>query len=56
MPVEIKELIVRFNVTDNAQNAKSSPVLNQIPLPTYKKIIRECSEQVLRSLERKKER
>lgn len=56
MPVEIKELLVRFNVTENNQNAKSAPNLNQISLPTFKKIIRECSEQVLKTLERKKER
>ena len=46
MPVEIKELVVRFNVTENNQDIKNAPSINQIPMPTYNKIVRECTEQV----------
>lgn len=56
MPVEIKELIVRFNVTENSSGIKNNSERNQITMPTYKNIVRECTEQVLKSLERKTER
>jgi len=56
MPVEIKELIVRFNVTENSQRANKVSDNNQINVPTYKKIVRDVTEQVLRTIERKSER
>jgi hypothetical protein len=56
MPVEIKELLVRFNVTENSQGAKPDSQNFQLNSQTYKKVVRDVSEQVLRIIERKNER
>ena len=55
MSIEIKELVVKFNVTKKSEQAKTnnSIALNQ---SHYKKLVKDCTEQVLRELEYKIER
>ncbi len=60
MPVEIKELIVRATIISSSENncesKKEGNSDNIAALGTEKAIIRACVEEVLKILERKKER
>ncbi len=55
MGIEIKELKVKFNVSGKEENRKeeNNAALNSA---NYKKIVKECTENVLRELERRVER
>ena len=55
MAIEIKEIKMRFNVVENQdkKNRSSSKSINTID---YKNIIKECTDNVLRELERRTER
>jgi len=55
MGIEIKELVVKFNVTSKNEQSKTN---NGIALTqsSYKKLVKECTEKVLRELEFKIER
>jgi|GEM_PF-2494958 len=55
MGIEIKELVVKFNVTEK----KGQPANNKeivLSQANYKKLIKDCTEKVLRELEFKIER
>jgi len=54
MPVEIKELIIRASVVNNTGN--SSDTSSEHLAEAKEEIIAACTEQVLKILERKKER
>jgi hypothetical protein len=54
MPVEIKELIIRANIVDNISNVSQSQV--EDISGEKEAIIAACVAQVLKILERKKER
>ena len=54
MSVEIKELIIRATIVDSSKNKSSSPALAS--REQKEEIISNCVEQVLKILERKKER
>ncbi|HRW61879.1 MAG TPA: DUF5908 family protein [Bacteroidales bacterium] len=55
MSIEIKELAVKFNVTakNGQSNTDNKVILSQA---NYKKIVKECTEKVLKELEQKFER
>lgn len=55
MSIEIKELIVKFNVTEKQDlaNKKNDMTFSEV---NYKKLIKDCTEQVLKELEFKLER
>jgi len=55
MSIEIKELIVKFNVTEKQDLANKKSDIT-FPEANYKKLIKDCTEQVLRELEFKLER
>lgn len=54
MSVEIKELIIRATIVDSSKNKSSSQTLAS--REQQEEIISNCVEQVLKILERKKER
>jgi hypothetical protein len=55
MPIEIKELVVKFNVTESETPHKKNGS-NALSNINYNKLIRDCTNKVLRELNRKKER
>jgi hypothetical protein len=55
MSIEIKELIVKFNVTAQKEQSKTNNGLVLTPA-NYKKLVKDCTEKVLRELEFKIER
>jgi len=55
MPIEIKELVVKFNVTDNKNTEDNNQISNPV-YPNYKKLVKDCTEKVIKQLERKIER
>ncbi|MFV0591119.1 MAG: DUF5908 family protein [Draconibacterium sp.] len=52
MPIEIKELHIRINVSDEAGQATASAA----PVNSKEEIIEACVEQVMEILDRKEER
>ncbi len=54
MPVEIKELIIRARVTED--HSSSKPDVSSGPVYDKEEIIAECVDQVLKNLNRAKER
>ncbi len=57
MALEIKELIVRINVQENAfPRPNQERVKGEIDAQTIRQIVRECTEKVLEIIERNKER
>lgn len=55
MSIEIKELLVKFNVTGRKENSKASNV-KTLSHVDYKKMVKDCTEKVLKELEFKIER
>jgi len=55
MSIEIKELIVKFNVTEKKEQTKMNNGFALTPA-NYKKLVKDCTEKVLRELEFKIER
>ncbi len=55
MSIEIKELVVKFNVTEKSEQTKTNNGIVISP-SNYKKLVKECTEEVLRKLEFKIER
>jgi len=55
MAIEIKELKVTFNVTDD-QGRVETYKRGNMDSATYRKIVKECTDKVLRELERRTER
>jgi hypothetical protein len=55
MPIEIKELVVKFNVTENEQ-PEIKKDNNNLSNLHYNKLVRDCANKVLKELKRKKER
>jgi hypothetical protein len=53
MPIEIKELHIKINVNEGSKPAASSP---SAPKSKGEDPVAECVEQVLKIIERKKER
>lgn len=55
MPVEIKELVIRAVTTLEAEDSESLPQVQEAP-DDKEAIVQECVRQVLRILQKKKER
>lgn len=55
MSIEIKELVVKFNVTENQDKPKAKNEVALTPA-NYKKLVKECTEKVLQEIEFKIER
>lgn len=55
MPLEIKELTVKINVTENI-GQRNQGVAKQINKNLRKEIVQECIEKVLDALDRQKNR
>ncbi len=55
MPIEIKELTVKFHVEENNKQGNNQQTDKISPL-AYKKLLRDCTREVIRNFERKKER
>lgn len=55
MAIEIKELKVRFNVTEK-QEQKANNESVRMNEATYKRLVKDCTENVLRKLKRETER
>jgi hypothetical protein len=55
MPVEIRELVIRAVVTSEAQDSGRSPQVQESP-ESREALIQECVRQILRILQKKKER
>ncbi len=55
MPIEIKELTVKFHVEENNKQGNNQQTDEISPL-AYKKLLRDCTREVIRNLERKNER
>jgi len=55
MAIEIKELKVKFNVTEKQEHRtdKDAVKMNEA---TYKRLVKDCTENVLRKLKRETER
>ncbi len=52
MPIEIKELVVRFNVEDESRKNVGANKDSELSKSQVKKIIDECIERVLSKVER----
>lgn len=55
MSIEIKELIVKFNVTGKSEQSKNNNE-KSFSQADYKKLVKDCTERVLRELEFKIDR
>jgi uncharacterized protein DUF5908 len=55
MSIEIKELVVKFNVTEKREQIKNNTG-NDISGINYKKLVKDCTDKVLRELEFRTER
>lgn len=55
MAIEIKELKVTFNVTNDKGKAEANKEGN-IDSATYRRIVKDCTDKVLRELKRRIER
>jgi len=57
MPVEIKELVVRFRIEEKSSGAKNADAKNaELSSAMVKTLVGRCKEEVLRELERKYDR
>jgi ferredoxin-like protein FixX len=55
MSIEIKELVVKFNVTEKREQVKNNNG-NDLSSVNYKKLVKDCTDKVLRELEYRIER
>jgi Family of unknown function (DUF5908) len=56
MPVEIRELVIRFSVEDRQKELRSTEISSQASPKLVKAIINECVETVLHKIEKRLER
>jgi len=56
MSIEIKELVVKFNVIGKNEQTRNNNNDNLFSPMNYKKLVKDCTEQVLKELEFKIER
>ncbi|MGM0496628.1 MAG: DUF5908 family protein [Bacteroidota bacterium] len=55
MAIEIKELKVKFNVTGKQEQSTSNEAI-RMNEAAYKRLVKDCTENVLRKLKRETER
>jgi len=55
MPIEIKELVVKFNVTESGNTSGNSSNGDNMAL-NYNKLVKDCTTKVLKELKRRTER
>ena len=56
MPVEIRELVIKFAVEDNPKRRPHTEISSQTSSKLIKAIINECVETVLHKIEKRLER
>jgi len=56
MPVEIKELVVRFRIEDGSGTTNAQVQKSDLSPAVLKTLVDRCKEEVLRELERKYDR
>jgi hypothetical protein len=55
MPIEIKELVVKFNVTES-NDSHGNESGEKMAAFNYNKLVRDCTTKVIKELKRKTER
>ena len=56
MPLEIRELVIRTQVTTGPVHTTGSAGTTELSEEARQQLVRDCTQQVLRSLKRRKER